>query len=82
MGSNLTSHLEWLGSTVRFQHFLTEALQKCINERPLFWRTESDPQNGGQLEHHFALLFRFLMTPVLGVGFRPPKMGPLVEAFL
>ena len=47
VGSNLTSHLEWLGSTVRFQRFLTEALQKCINERPLFWGTESDPPKWG-----------------------------------
>ena len=44
-------------AAVRFQRFLMEPLQKCINERP---------QNGGQLEHHFALLFRCLMTPVLG----------------
>ena len=61
-------------AAVRFQRFLTEPLQKCINERPLFWGTESDPQkNGGQLEHHFALLFRCLMTPILRVRFRPPK---------
>ena len=46
-GSNLTSRLEWLGSTVRFQHFRTEALQKRINERPLFLGTESNLQNGG-----------------------------------
>ena len=62
-------------AAVRFQRFLTEPLQKCINEWPLFWWTESDPQNGGQLEHRFALLFRCLMTPVLWLDSVPQNRG-------
>ena len=45
-GSNLISHLEWPGSTVRFQHILTEAPQKCIDERPLFWDGIWPPKRG------------------------------------
>ena len=50
---------------VRFQHFLMEGLQRCVNERPPFWGRESDPQNGVAASWVHDLRF--------GVRFCPPK---------
>ena len=58
-----------------FSAFFDGSASKMHQRAAPILGTESDPQieNGGQREHHFALLFRCLMTPVLQVRFRPPK---------
>ena len=62
-------HLTWIGCRAFSAFFDGNA----STSGPYFGGRNLTPKTGGQLEHHFALPFRCLMTSVLGVRFRPPK---------